>query len=400
MDDLTTGLSRRQFLKATGAVAGAVGVGGILAACTTAGASSAPSAAATTAASAAPGSAAPASAAAASVAPALPTGTFNWMTWSDHWYQEQLDAVAAAYNIKTNITELAANADGYTKLKEVGGQLDMISGDALWVPHYYEAGLIDAWDINELEVSKQLFSIAREFKIWTTPAGYLGYPFGWSPVQIYYNPKFVTPDPDSWDVLLDPKYKKRVVVENQPEEVMAYMGKLAGVADPYNMTPDEVAKAKDLATQLKPNILKFAQQNTDTIAALLTEEAYIATGNLGTETRVKDGGGPELKVFTPKEGTIGWMDAEMIVKDGANTQLIKPFLQVAEQAEYIAQNFLKYGRPLFNEAAYKLLVDMGKQEQADRFLYNKPETVLAMTLKGPGTSTKAAIAAFNEVFGS
>ena len=56
--------------------------------------------------------------------------------------------------------------------------------------------------------------------------------------------------------------------------------------------------------------------------------------------------------------------------------------------------------PLFNEAAYKILVNQGQQERADRFLYNKPETVLTMTLKGPGTSTQGVIEAFNEVFGS
>ena len=110
-------------------------------------------------------------------------------------------------------------------------------------------------------------------------------------------------------------------------------------------------------------------------------------------------GGPQLSVFTPKEGTIGWMDSEMIVANGANTQLVKPFLNMAETPEYMAANFLANGRPTFNEAAYKILVDGGHQEQADRFLYNKPETVNTMTLKGPGTSTQAAINAFIEVFG-
>ena len=56
--------------------------------------------------------------------------------------------------------------------------------------------------------------------------------------------------------------------------------------------------------------------------------------------------------------------------------------------------------PLFNEKAYKILVNQGQQDRADRFLYNKPETVLTMTLKGPGASTQAAIDAFNEVFGA
>lgn len=372
MDDLARGLSRRQFLKATGAVGATVGLGGIIAACTST-----------------PGSSGAGSG-----------GTFNWMTWSDHYYQAELDLVAKATNIKTQLTELADNADGFAKLKEVKGQLDMISGDALWVPHYYEEGLIEAWDINSLNVSKQLYSIARDFAIWKKPEGYLGYPFGWSPVQIYYDPAKVTSGADSWQLLLDPKYAKKVVVENQPVEVMAYMGKAAGVKDPYNMTPDELNQAKALAQKLKPNLLKFAQQNTDTITALVSGEAWIATGNLGTEERVKTAGGPELKVFTPKEGTIGWMDSEMIVKGGANEKLIRPFLEAHEQAEYVAANFILNGRPLFNEQAYKLLVNQGQQERADRFLYNKPETVLTMTLKGPGTSTQGAIDAFNEVFGA
>lgn len=374
MDPWGKQFSRRRFLQATAGVSGAVALGGLA----TASRVLAQSPAAT----------------------AGPTGTFNWMTWSDHFYQEQLDAITESAGITPSISELADNADGFTKLKEVGGQLDMISGDALWVPKYFEEGLIDAWDINELAVAKNLYSIARTFDIWTTPAGYLGYPFGWSPVQIYYDPAMVSPAPDSWSALLDPKYAQRVIVENQPVEVVAYMGKLAGAVDPYNMTPEELAAAKDLLTQLKPNIVHFAQQNTDTVAALVSGEAWIGTGNLGTDERVKEAGGPTLSVYTPKEGTVGWMDAEMIVTGGANGSLIRPFLELAETPESMAENFIRYGRPLFNEAAYTLLVNNGQQERADRFLFNKPETVLTMTLKGPGSSTQGAIEAFNEVFGS
>ncbi len=392
MTDQLRDYSRRQFLKVVGAGAAAVGLGSIAAACSSAASSSAP-------ASAAPASAAAPSAAAPS-ATALPTGTFNWMTWGDHSYPAQMEAIAAANNIKANQTLFSDNIEAYTKLKEVGGQLDLVSGDALWVPHYFESGLIDAFDINSLAVAKQLYSIARSFPIWTKPEGYLGYPLGWSPVQIYYDPAHVSPAPDSWEVLLDPKYKKRVVVEDQAVEAMAYMGKLTGAKNSYSMTDDEVAKAKEALTRLKPNVLKLANQATDTIAALKSGEAWIATGNLGTDIRVKDQGGPELKLFTPKEGTIGWMDSEMTVKGGANQNLIMPFLELAEQAEYVAANFMLNGRPLFNEAAYKLLVNQGQKDRADRYLFNKPETVQTMDLKGPGTSTQAAVDAFNEVFGA
>ena len=62
---------------------------------------------------------------------------------------------------------------------------------------------------------------------------------------------------------------------------------------------------------------------------------------------------------------------------------------------------MTHGRPLFNEAAYKVLVDQGKKDRADRYLYNKAEgTLPKTTLKGPGTSTEKSIQLFNEVFGA
>ena len=385
--------NRRRFLQLTGAVGVSVATGGVLAACSSTGGSA--SGAATSAASVAPPAASPSTAAA-------PTGTFNWMTWSDHWIQSQLDKIAADINISTQISELAGNAEGYAKLKEVKGQLDMISGDALWVRDaYYKDGLIEPFDINELKVAAQLYPFARQFEIWTKPEGYLGYPFGWSPISIYYNTAEVSPAPDSWGVLLDPKYKGRVVVENQPEEIVAYMGKAAGFDDVYNMTDEQLATVKGLLEQLKPNILRFAQQATDSVNAMISEEAWLITGNFGNEDRVKDGGGPEIKGYIPKEGTVGWMDAEMIVKDGANSSLIFPFLEKSQQAENIAANFIQHGRPLFSEKAYQVLTDQGHKDRADRYRWTESEAILSKTtLKGPGTSTEKSIQLFNEIFGA
>ena len=118
MTDPMREYSRRQFLKVTAAAGAAVGVGGFLAACSAA-VSSAP--AASSAASAAASAAAPASAAASAAAStaAKVSGTFNWMTWGDHSYPAQLDAIAASDNIKANSTLFSDNVDAYTKLKQV-----------------------------------------------------------------------------------------------------------------------------------------------------------------------------------------------------------------------------------------------------------------------------------------
>jgi spermidine/putrescine-binding protein len=397
-EDVT--FNRRRFLQLTGALGVSVAAGGVLAACSTSGGGAASAAAPSAAApSAAAPSAAPAASAVASVATAK--GTFNWMTWGDHWIQKQLDTIAKDDGIVAKTSELAGNAEGYAKLKQVKGQLDKISGDAMWVPNAYNKdGLIQPFDINSLKVASQLYSFAREFPYWKTDQGYLAYPFGWSPIMIYYDPAKVSGDPTDWQVLLDPKYKGRIVVENQPEEIVAYMARAANFDKPYDLTDDQLATVKGYLEKLKPNVLKFAQQASDSVKSMITGEAWLITGNLGNEDRVKDGGGPVIKGYVPKEGTVGWHDGEMIVKEGANKDLIIPFLEYSQQAELIAENFLVNGRPLFNEKAYQLLVDQGKKDQADRYLWTQAEDVLAKTvLKGPGTSTAKSIALFHEVFG-
>src|SRR5581483_11557232 len=160
------------------------------------------------------------------------------------------------------------------------------------------------------------------------------------------------------------------------------------------------AKAKEFLAKVKPQVLKLVSQNTEVIRALADESAWLATGNLGTELRVKAAGGPLIRGVTPKEGTYGFIDGEMCVKGSRNLESFMKFINAMEQAPWIAKNFLVNGRPLFNEKAYKLLVNQGQKERADILYYNDPERALKMTLKGPSQNEQAYIDAFNEVFGA
>jgi hypothetical protein len=173
------------------------------------------------------------------------------------------------------------------------------------------------------------------------------------------------------------------------------MARAAGFDKPYDLTDDQLTTVKGYLEKLKPNILKFAQQATDSVAAMVSGEAWLITGNLGNEDRVKDGGGPEIKGYVPKEGTVGWHDGEMIVKEGANKALIKPFLEQSQQAELIAENFLANGRPLFNEKDIRPAEGSGQAGPAETATSTAraPDVLPTMVLKGPGTSTEKSIPA-------
>ena len=247
---------------------------------------------------------------------AADTVTLNWLTWVRPLLPGTASGGPEGHRHRRGRPQLFTDdLDAYIKVKAGGGGWDMASEDALWVPKFFEDGLIEAFDIKSFSVAKQLYSVALDIPFWKSGSSQMGYPFGWSSIQIYYNPKYVTTKPTSWQALLDKKYAKRIVIENAPTDDMAMAGLATKAKKPYDMTADEISLAKDFLVKLKPNVLKLVSQNTETVRALADELAWIGLDNLGTDARVKDAGGPLVEAATPEEGVVGWMDAEMLLKE-------------------------------------------------------------------------------------
>src|SRR6202042_67366 len=88
--------------------------------------------------------------------------TLNMLTWNDHYNpQTQLPAIKKETGINVNVTLGSDDAAMFIKAQQ-SGQFDIVSADALWVPYYYKNGLTYPFDIDEIPVSKQLYSVARE----------------------------------------------------------------------------------------------------------------------------------------------------------------------------------------------------------------------------------------------
>lgn len=372
MTQLPHGLGRRDFLKLGAAAGLAAAAGPALVAC---GSSS-------------------------SGASASSGGTFNWLTWPNHFESAQVRAASKDLGFTLNPVLFEDDAAGYQKVRSAGSDFQSASTDGLWSRKFLKDGLIDPFDISAVKASADLYPIAREYPFWTTSGGYLSYPNAWSMSILFYNPKHVKQAPDSWHALLKPEYRGKIVVPNAPSAILANAGVAIGATDPMNMSSAELSRAKEYLRQLKPNVLKLAAQDSDVIRSLADESAWIGVQWLGTEFRVKNAGGPIVKGVVPKEGTTGWIDGEMSVRKTGDPKRFEAFLDAMKTPEHDADLFLKNGNPYLNEKAYKLLVNKGKKDLADLALFNKPEKVLEMKLWGPSSNDQAYTDAFNEVFGA
>jgi spermidine/putrescine-binding protein len=326
--------------------------------------------------------------------------TLQWTTWADHFFPQQIAQVKKQTGVGANATLFTDDAAGYLKLKQHGAPIDMLSADALWVTKEYKEKLVQSFDINDIASAKGLYSVAKQVPFWkASDGGYLAYPKGWSMSIIYYNPKYVKTAPTSWEALTDKKYRGKIVAENSASALFADAGVAVGAKDPTNMSSGELSRAKDYLKALKPNILKLVSQGDEVVRALADESAWIGIQWLGTEFRVKAAGGPLVKPAIPKEGTTGWIDGEMLTARSKQKSAFIAFVGAMETPEWSAKLFLKNGHPMLNEKAYKVLVNQGHKELADKSLYNKPELAMKMTLWGPSTNDQAVTDAFNEVFG-
>lgn len=322
-------------------------------------------------------------------------------TWEDHYLPEQLSAMRRTKDITVKVSFADDNLTNFQQLKH-GVDFDVVTADALWVPRFLEEGLIEAFDPADLSTWGNLYPAAREVPFWKKGALYTCYPHAWSPHLLYYNPDKVRTPPDSWAALLDPQYRSKIVLAKEPNDILAKAGVATGAVKPFAMTEAEIARAKDYLTELKPNILKLAQAGAEELRAF-SEGAAIISTILGFDLRIKEAGGPEAKGVLAKEGTIGFADGEMIVAASPKRDLIERFLEADFQPEWIARRFLKYPHPHFDEKAYKLLVNQGHKELADRLLYNKPELAFdedQVALVAPPPNQSAYTDAFNEVFGA
>jgi spermidine/putrescine transport system substrate-binding protein len=325
--------------------------------------------------------------------------TLTWLTWFDHYFPAQLKATQSQTGIACRTKLAPSDSQIYTTIRSTGSQFDIAAADALWVPKMHKDGLTESFDLSSIAAAKQLYPSARDISFWKDGSNYMAFPNGWSTIQVYYNPKHVKTKPDSWDALLDPKYKGKIVYENSPETMVAFAGLATGAKVAYDQTLPELAKSKAWLKKLKPNILKLVDQNFETVNALKDESAWIGMGNLGVDLRVKAAGGPPISVAFPKEGLPGWFDGEQMVKASKHKDVFATFMNSVEsQTKYAAMNFIKNGRPMFNEAAYKVLLNQGYKSRLDAFHYNNPDLIFKAHLQGPARNPQAITDTFNEVF--
>jgi spermidine/putrescine transport system substrate-binding protein len=277
------------------------------------------------------------------------------LSWQAYITNEIIEAFQHATGIRMRAVPAESDQDMFSKIKAGGGsQYDIVFANCGWAPIYHDNGLTDVIDLAEIPASKDLFPIFADdtaLPYVVEPRKVLLYPNMWSAAGIGWNvtAPFQPPTPLHWNSLWEAP-KNKVSMQGGHDDFIAIAGLANGVPREqiYEMDGDVLQAASDKLASLKP--FQLNSQNSEELTAqrLASNEAYIAlTMSLGVAHRANTrfGNGKEIvKIDTPVEGTLGWIDGLQLVKGAKNRANALKFIDwfsgnVDNQTYLWSQNF-------------------------------------------------------------
>ena len=380
-------LNRRQFMKRAALLGGGVALSGtianVLAAC--GGGGAAPAAPAPAAPAAAPGAAAPAAAPAPAQQPATQmmgktvTGPIRWLNWSTYDIKEIRNSWEKIYpGVGIELIAINDNEEAFGKIKVAGtGQYDIIGADGLWCQEYYRNGFVEAFDMAEFKTTPELFPEFKSYPPWLVEGGgQIEFPSASSPYMVGYNTKYVKPAPTGFEVFFDPKYKGKVALRDNSNRNFLFTALMLGMkpeelevdtpeGSRWDIPDDMLKRALDELIKAKPNISNFWRSSGENARAMASEEIWLTFGNVYNALRAADAGNPNIKMVFPSQGTVGWVDGMMIVKDAKNREGAVRWTDHYYSKNEVVKMMQKVWLPICNKEGIDLMVELGHGERIE-----------------------------------
>jgi spermidine/putrescine-binding protein len=287
-------------------------------------------------------------------------GDLNLYTWEGYDTAGDFTKWFKANDINTNVKYITGPEEVPTVLKGPGGdKWDISYGDNVVLTDYMNLGLIRPMSVEEVPA---LDGLMQAFKVapWKNDDGtYTGSPWTWGFSGVTYRTDRV-PEPTSWQVLLDPKYKGRVSTIDSALNNVALASLAVGI-DPDELTSDQLnGEVKDYLTALRGQMRALAPSIGDSISLLVSGDVdYMVVGLLFMDSITANKGVP-TKTVIPSEGAIGWADTAFVTSTSPNVQnalafvnhTLDPQVNADANSELLQGPGVEASIPLLSKEAY------------------------------------------------
>ncbi len=193
----------------------------------------------------------------------------------------------------------------------------------------------------------------------------------WGQTSIIYREDMVDIEEESWGLMWDERYRGRLSMMDSLIDGVMVAAIYGGAKDPFNMTPAEVEKTRELLREQLPLLRYYSSSPTDIQNALASGEVVAAVGWNDAYSALKAEGIP-VKFMEPKEGAMTWTCGICLMTEGDASKLDKAYdlIDALISPEAGAWEINEFGYGHANRKAFELV---DEEILAARGLTKNPE---------------------------
>lgn len=261
--------------------------------------------------------------------------------WGDYIDESVLKDFRKEYGIKVIYDTFSTNEDMYVKIKSGGSNYDVAFPSDYMIKRMINEDMLYKIDMNNIPNYKY---IDERFKnLDYDPNNEYSIPYMWGTMGILYNKKMVTEPVDSWKILWDQKYSKKILMLDSQRDSIGAALKMLG--HPLNTRdPKELEDAKNALIKQKPLVLAYVGDEVKD--KMIAGEAALAVVWSGDAVYMKREN-PDLEYIIPKEGSNVWYDAIVIPKTSKHKEEAELFINFLCRTDIAFRNtdYIGYSTP-------------------------------------------------------
>ncbi|WP_457939929.1 ABC transporter substrate-binding protein [Mesorhizobium sp. 10J20-29] len=308
-------------------------------------------------------------------------GALNIYNWGDYTSPELIKKFEAANDVKVTITDYDSNDTALAKVRAGGHGFDIVVPSANYVPIWVKEGLLLESRPDQMENFKNVDP--RWVDVPWDPGRHYSVPWQWGVTGIGVNSKVYGGDINTSAIFLDPPAELVGKINVAPEMNDVLFATIKYFGGEWCTEDRELLKkVRDKVVEAKTKWLAMDYSVTEKLPAGDYSAVYYWNGAI-MRSRLAN---PDIKFGYPKEGYPIFMDSVAILKDAANVENAKLFMNFIMDPENAAliSSFAKYANgikgseqfmPEDMKTAPELVVP-AEFEKAGEFLKScSPETV-------------------------
>jgi len=269
--------------------------------------------------------------------------TLNVFNWGDYIDPQVLKDFEKEYKIKIVYDEFDTNEDMYVKIANASGKYDVAIPSDYMIRRMINENMLIPIDMSKIPNYKEIEE--RHKNLPFDAENKYSVPYMWGTVGLMYNTTMVDEeDTDSWDILWNPKYAKKIFMLNSIRDSIGVTLKRLG----YSLNTrveSEILEARDALIEQKPLVLSYVGDEMKD--KMIAGEAAMTIAWSG-DAAMCIGQNPDLAYVIPKEGSNVWIDSMVIPRTAQNVEAARLFINYMCRPDVGLKNaeFIEYASPL------------------------------------------------------